>query len=542
MHSVVRHRALAAAAIGPACAARRLSLLAAIDQGTSSSRVILYDADSLKPVGSHQVELASATTTPKAGWSQMDPMAIVRSTEESAAGALAKVGATAADVVGIGITNQRESTVVWDKRTGAPLYDAILWHDARTRETSAAIEAALGGQDALRGVCGLPISTYFTGVKLRWLLDHVDAVRQGFEAGTALVGTVDSWLLWNLTGGAKGVGTTTRHVTDLTNASRTMMMELGTGCWHADSIRALGVSEAEGALPEIVSCAEKLGVVADGGAFDGVALTGCIGDQQSAMVGQRCFGVGEAKITYGTGAFMLMNAGHAPVPSKHGLLSTALYQFGGRGAPTTYALEGAVASCAVGINWFRDSLGMLASAPEVSSLASEAAGGTEGLYFVSAFGGLLAPHWRDDARGCLVGLTLAHDKRHVARAVLEGIAFQCSDVVNAMVSDTGSPLTALRVDGGVSLSDELLGYQADLLDIKVHRPADVETTAAGAAIAAGLGAGVWQGVEQAVDQLGAAADGAAAEFHPAIGAAEREARKSSWAKAVECSLDWAGRA
>ena len=474
---------------------RARSLLASLDQGTSSSRVILYDAASLAPVASHQVELQSATTTPQPGWSQMDPMAILSTIDQSAAGALEKAGATAKDVVGIGITNQRESTIVWDRRTGEPLYDAVLWHDARTSETSAALQTELGGQDALRSVCGLPISTYFTGVKLRWLQDNVPAVREGLENGTALVGTVDSWLLWNLTGGAKGVGSTTRHLTDVTNASRTMMMDLQSGSWHEPSIAALGLQGAAGALPDIVSCAEALGTVANGGALHGAPLTGCIGDQQSAMVGQRCFGRGEAKITYGTGAFLLMNAGTTATPSTHGLLSTALYQFGPSGE-LHYALEGAVACCAVGINWFRDSLGMYAKAADVSALAAQASSGTEGLYFVSAFGGLLAPHWREDARGTLVGLTLAHDRRHVARAVLEGIAFQATDVVQAMVQDTGASLVALRVDGGVSMSSELLQYQADLLDVRVERPSDVETTAAGAAIAAGLGAGVWKDVSE----------------------------------------------
>ena len=379
-------------------ARRHRSLLAAIDQGTSSSRVILYDAKSLEPVSSHQVELASATTTPQAGWSQMDPLAIVKTVELSASGALLKAGARAADVVGVGITNQRESTVVWDRKTGKPLYDAVLWHDARTRETSAALEEALGGQDALRPVCGLPISTYFSGVKLRWLVDNVPAVKAGLEAGTALVGTVDSWLAWNLTGGAAGVGGTTRHVTDVTNASRTMMMDLAAGAWHEPSIEALGIGLVgrSGALPEIVSCAEQIGVISDGGPLSGAPLTGMIGDQQSAMVGQRCFSVGAAKITYGTGAFMLMHAGEgAPTPSRHGLLSTALYKFGRdaptacvgvrpsspwlgsgpahrAGTPVRYALEGAVACCAVGINWFRDSLGMLDDAPEVSKLATGA--------------------------------------------------------------------------------------------------------------------------------------------------------------------------
>ena len=464
------------------------SLLAAIDQGTSSSRVILYDASTLRPVASHQEELQSATSNPRAGWSQMQPQAIVETVRRSAEGALQKAKATAADVVGVGITNQRESTVVWDRTTGTPLYDAVLWHDARTRETVAQLNSELGGQDALRSVCGLPISTYFSGVKLRWLIENVPEVKQGFENGTALFGTVDTWLAWNLTGGAKGVKSgTTRHVTDVTNASRTMMMDLGSCTWHTPTIDALGVSVAASALPEITSSAEPLGSISDGGPLDGAPLTAMIGDQQSAMVGQRCFESGQAKITYGTGAFMLVNSGATPTPSKHGLLSTALYRFG-KGAPTTYALEGAVASCAVGINWFKDSLRMIDSAPEISKLASEVPNGTEGLYFVSAFGGLLAPHWRDDARATLVGLTLAHDRRHVARAVLEGIAHQAKDVVGAMEADTGDGLTGLRVDGGVSLSNELLQYQADLCNIAVERPSDVETTAAGAAIAAGLGA------------------------------------------------------
>jgi glycerol kinase len=262
------------------------SLLAAIDQGTSSSRVILYDAATLKPVASHQVELQSATTTPHAGWSQMDPLAIVATTTKSAEGALAKAGATAANVVGVGITNQRESTIVWDKTTGAPLYDAVLWHDARTRDTVAELLPALGGQDALRSVCGLPLSTYFSGVKLRWLLDNVPEVRAGFEKGTALFGTVDTWLAWNLTGGAAGVANgTTRHVTDVTNASRTMMMDLGSCSWHGPSIDALGASVAASALPEIVSSAEEIGTICDGGPLHGAPLTALIGDQQVPAVG-----------------------------------------------------------------------------------------------------------------------------------------------------------------------------------------------------------------------------------------------------------------
>ena len=347
------------------------ALLASIDQGTSSSRVILYDAATLSPVASHQVELQSATTNPQAGWSQMDPMKILSTVDASARGALEKAGASVKDVLGVGITNQRESTVVWDKRTGEPLYDCVLWHDARTSETAHMLEAALGGQDALRAVCGLPISTYFSAVKLRWLKDNVPSIKEGLANGTALFGTVDTWLAWNLTGGAKGVGSTTRHITDVTNASRTMLMDLGGGSWHQPSMDALGLGEVGGALPEIVSSAESMGTISDGGALHGAPLTGIVGDQQAAMMGQRCFAHGEAKITYGTGAFMLMNAGVEPVPSSHGLLSTALYKLGPSGQ-THYALEGAVACCAVGINWFKDSLGMLETPAQISKLAGDA--------------------------------------------------------------------------------------------------------------------------------------------------------------------------
>ena len=521
---------------------RSRKLLASIDQGTSSSRVILYDAATLHPVASHQLELQSATTTPHAGWSQMDPKKILSTVDASARGALDKAGATAKDVVGVGITNQRESTVVWDKRTGEPLYDCVLWHDARTSETAHALEKALGGKEALRSVCGLPISTYFSGVKLRWLMDNVPAVREGLQQGTALFGTVDTWLAWNLTGGAKGVGSSTRHVTDVTNASRTMMMDLGAGAWHKPSLEALGLGHVAGALPEIRSSAEPYGTIADGGALHGAPLTGMVGDQQAAMLGQRCFGLGEAKITYGTGAFMLVNAGMSPTPSAHGLLSTALYRFGASGK-THYALEGAVASCAVGINWFRDSLKMVDSPQQLSALASLAKDGNgkpsaDGLCFVSAFGGLLCPYWRDDARATLVGLTLKHDRTHVARAVLEGIAFQAADVVSAMEADTKTAVKALRVDGGVSMSDALLQYQSDLLGISVERPADVETTAAGAAIAAGLGAGIWSSVAS-VPAPPAVEGRTGAVFEPSIGAAERTAQRARWAKAVQASFGWA---
>ena len=401
--------------------------VAAIDQGTSSSRVILYDAHTLEPVpdGSHQVDLSSSYKTPQPGWAQMDPTAILSSVEQSAAGALEKTGISASEIVGVGITNQRETIVVWDKNTGAPLHDAVLWLDNRTSETVSSLVSELGSPDALRAECGLPISTYFTGVKLRWLTENVPAVQQGLQQGTALVGTVDSWLIWNLT--SRDV-----HATDLTNASRTMIMDLQSAQWSDSCLAKLGLESAAGALPQITSCAERIGEISSG-ALTGCSITGSIGDQQSAMLGQGCVEPGMAKTTYGTGAFTLLNTGTNAVPSDHGLLSTALYKLGSD-APTWYALEGSVGSCGIGLNWFANKLKMVDSAVEISKLAAEVPD-TAGLYFVPAFGGILAPRWRDDARASLVrvyclsrmlnlsgqvGLTLAHERTHVARAALEG--------------------------------------------------------------------------------------------------------------------------
>jgi len=503
---------------------RSLSYLAAIDQGTSSSRVILYDAETLRPVASHQVELQAATTTPQPGWSQMDPAAILQSVDAAASGALAQARASAKDVVGVGITNQRESTVVWDSRTGEALFDCVLWHDARTRHTSQQIQERLGGIDALRATTGLPISTYFSGVKLKWLVDEVPAVKSALDQGFLRVGTVDAWLLHHLTG---------NHVTDFTNASRTLLMDLKSGQWDASCIEALGLPSAMmHALPEIRGCAETLGTITTG-PLEGCAVTGILGDQMAATVGQRCFTVGDAKVTYGTGAFLLTNAGSTPVPSKHGLLSTALYDFQGQ---KTYALEGAVACCAVGLNWFRDSVGMVSTASELSDLAASV-DSTEGAYFVSAFSGLLAPRWRDDARAALVGLTLAHDRRHVARAVLEGVALQCNDVISAMTEDTGTSASTLYVDGGVAQSDVLLQLQADCAGVGVARPADVETTALGAAIAAGLGAGAFSSLEAIP-----AVSGGTTRVAPAISPDARAAKLASWKAAVEATYGWADRA
>lgn len=528
--------AVSAAARGPVRvgSSRFVSYVAAIDQGTSSTRVILYDVESAQPVASHQVPVT--VITPEPGWAQMDPNEILSTVEQSAAGALAMVGATPADIAGIGITNQRETTVIWDRRTGEPLYDAVVWLDSRTRETVASLKHVFETPDHLCDQCGLPLSTYFSGVKLRWLLDNVPAVKAAVRSGDAMFGTVDSWLVWKLTGGAT-------HATDFTNASRTMLMDIKTREWSTDCAAALGIESMMGALPEIRSCAESYGTITAAGSktLAGVKITACIGDQQSAMAGQRCFREGMAKTTYGTGAFTLINTGTTPSPSKNGLLTTALFQLGPNEAPV-YALEGAVAACAIGQDWFCDKLGMFPDAEEIHRLAGEVPAGAEGVFFVSAFGGLLAPRWRDDARGTLVGLTLAHDKSHVARAVVEGIAHQVREVTESMVQDSGVPLAAMRVDGGVARSAPLLQFQADLLNTKVERPHNIETTALGAALCAGVGAGVWTPADIADEAAAAEKSGQPVVEHvfsPSMGDAERASATHNWNKAVESSFNWA---
>ena len=517
--------------------------IAAIDQGTSSTRVILYDQGTLVPKASHQVQLSNATSTPQAGWVQMNPAALLLSVENCFQGVLEQVGATAQDVTAVGITNQRESLVVWDRKTGEALHECILWLDTRTRDIVGDLEQKLGSTNALRNITGLPLSTYFTGVKLKWMMDNVPLVRQAIERGTCQVGTVDAFLAARLTG---------VHVTDVTNASRTLMMDLHTCSWSNDAIEALDLpsslvgcnGESRGVLPRIVGSAEHVGTIKSG-TFEGVPLTGIIGDQQGAMVGQRCFESGMAKTTYGTGAFCLMNTGNTAFPSNSGLLTTALYSAPGELDPSTmtYALEGAVGSCAVGINWFSDKLKLFDSPMEMDKKAAQALGngGTSGLYFVSAFGGLLAPHWRDDARGTLVGLTLAHDDTHICLSILEGIAFQVRDVVNAMVQDTEgrSKLVTMKVDGGVCKSDPLLQSQANFLGRNVIRPQNVETTAMGAAIVTGAGAGLWERYEDS--PLGGAESDDGTIFVSMLGDKERQERVSNWQHAVQSSLNWAGR-
>lgn len=494
----------------------------AIDQGTSSTRFILFDSNG-KIVLSHQVEFEQKY--PEPGWVEQDPLVILKTVHTCVENVYKQFTETnlgeLSDIKAIGITNQRETTILWDKNTGKPLYNAIIWSDGRNKSTCTKLEEkAKGNRDIMRQECGLPISTYFSGVKFRWMLDNVPEVKKACDEGTALFGTVDTWLIWNLTGGVgKGV-----HVTDVTNASRTMMMNIKTRQWDPELCKFLEVPT--NVLPTIKSSAEVYGHVADG-PLKGLPIAGDLGDQQAAVVGQGCFQVGEAKSTYGTGCFMLYNTGEEIVNSAHGLLTTVAYQLGPKAKPI-YALEGSVAVAGSAIKWLRDNMGIIQKASDMEELASSVPD-TGGVYFVPAFSGLFAPYWKDNARGVLVGITQFTTKAHLARAALEAIAFQAKEVLDAMHNDAGSPLTKLKVDGGVTNSKLMLQIQADLLGIPVVRPKSIETTSFGAAYAAGLAVGVWKEIPE---QEGAV------EYQPTIPENERATRLASWKKAVQRTLDW----
>lgn len=494
--------------------------------GTSSVRFTIFDHLG-HVVTSHQIEIESIFPNP--GWVEQDPMVIWKTVKEcmnAAADKLKDKGFSPSDVKAIGVTNQRETTIVWDKLTGLPLFNAVVWLDTRTASTVDRLVYNTPNNDksALQKQCGLPISTYFSAVKLRWLLDNVTAVREEAHAGRCLFGTVDSWLIYNLTGGAHG-GV---HVTDVTNASRTMLMNIHTLKWDPDLLNFFGVPPS--LLPAIRSSSEIYGHVSEG-PFAGVPISGCLGDQQSALVGQLCLNKGEAKNTYGTGCFLLYNTGTKPVLSKHGLLTTAAYKLG-PDQPCFYALEGSVAIAGAAITWLKDCLGVINSVQDVDRLAREVES-THGVYFVPAFSGLLAPYWRHDARGVICGLSQYADKRHIIRATLEAICFQTREVLEAMNKDCKIPLKVLRVDGGLTNSALLMELQADLLGIVVRRPTNSETTSFGAALAAGLAKGV--GVYQ-LAALEEAAD--AKEFVPHITVDDRDERYGQWRKAVQRSLDW----
>ena len=491
----------------------------AIDQGTTSTRFMVFDK-AAREVCSAQKE--HEQIFPRAGWVEHDPLEIVRRTEEVIAEALEKRGLRAADLAAIGITNQRETTVVWNRRTGEPVMNAIVWQDTRVAEEVARF-AAQGGQDRFRAQTGLPLSTYFSALKLRWILQHAAGAREKAADGELLFGTIDSYLVWNLTGGTRG-GV---HVTDVTNASRTQLFNLKTSQWDAELLAAFEIPRAM--LPDVRSSSEVYGE-AKLAAIEGVPVAGILGDQQAALVGQACFGAGEVKNTYGTGCFLLMNTDERAVPSKCGLLTTVAYQFGK--AAACYALEGSVAIAGALVQWLRDNLGMIEKSTDIETLARSVKD-NGGVYFVPAFSGLYAPYWKESARGVIAGLTRYANKGHLARAVLEATAWQTREVVEAMEKDSGIALTSLRVDGGMVGNELLMQFQADILNRDVVRPVIQETTALGAAYAAGLAVGFFAGLDElkanwAADQ----------KWEPHLEAEERERMYRSWKKAVTRSFDW----
>ncbi|HLY56617.1 MAG TPA: glycerol kinase GlpK [Stellaceae bacterium] len=486
----------------------------AIDQGTTSTRFIVFDRQG-SIVASSQRE--HRQIYPKPGWVEHDPLEIWRNTRAVIANALAGAWLEPRDLAAIGVTNQRETTLLWDRRTGEPLHNAIVWQDTRV-DSLVAEYAAEGGKDRFRAATGLPLASYFSALKLKFLLDTVPGARARAEAGDALFGTVDTWLLWNLTGG--------RHLTDVTNASRTQLMRLDTLAWDPALLAAFGVPAA--VLPEIRSSSEIYGEARD--ELAGVKVAGILGDQQAALMGQACLRPGEAKNTYGTGCFLLMNTGERPVASNHGLLTTVAYRLGE--APACYALEGSVAIAGALVQWLRDNLGLIASSAESETLAASVEDNGD-VYIVPAFSGLYAPYWQAGARGVIAGLTRFAGRGHIARAALEATAYQTRDVVAAMERDSGIALATLRADGGMVANDLLMQFQADMLGVPVVRPQVAETTALGAAYAAGLAVGYWQGTDDLVANWQVAR-----RWDPAMPEPRRAALYASWQKAVGKALDW----
>jgi glycerol kinase len=492
----------------------------AIDQGTTSSRAIVFDHDgTVVSVGQKE----HGQLLPQAGWVEHDPMEIWDNTREVIGLALSKADITRHDVSAVGITNQRETTVLWDRKTGKPVYNAIVWQDTRTQSIVDRM-AEHGGIDRFRETVGLPMSTYFSATKILWMLENVDGVRERAEAGDLMFGTTDSWITWNLTGGTDG-GV---HVTDVTNASRTMLMDLATLQWDDDILATFGIPRS--LLPQIKSSSEVYGAIESSSVLREVPIAGILGDQQAATFGQAAFEAGGAKNTYGTGNFLIINTGKQIVQSRNGLLTTVAYQLGSS-APY-YALEGSVAVTGSLIQWLRDNLGLISSADEVEQLA-RTVDDNGGAYFVPAFSGLFAPYWRPDARGALVGLTRFITKGHIARAALEATAFQTREVLDAANADTGIPLTELKVDGGMIGNELLMQFQADILGVPVIRPVVAETTALGAAYAAGLAVGFWKDLDDLRSHWHEQA-----RWEPAIDAAARERLLAIWKKAVTKTFDW----
>ena len=495
--------------------------IGSLDQGTSSTRFMIFDHAG-KVVGQHQLE--HRQIMPKAGWVEHDANEIWSRTQEVITGALKQAGILGSDLAAIGITNQRETTVAWDVKTGQALTNAIVWQDTRTAEYLAALPTEVTSR--ITHKTGLAVAPYFSASKMNWLITNQPAVQAAIAAGNARFGTIDSWLLWNLSGGVNG-GV---HLTDVTNASRTMLMDLETLSWDTELLGIFGIPLE--VLPEIRSSAEIYAHTAAHGPFGtAVPIAGILGDQQAAMVGQLCFERGDSKTTYGTGNFALLNTGTEIVRSKNGLLTTVCFKFGDQ--PAQYALEGSVAVTGSAIQWLRDQLGIISHASEIENLAASVPD-TDGVYFVPAFSGLFAPHWRSDARGVIVGLTRAATKAHLARAALEAICYQTREIMDAMSADSGVPLTKMRVDGGITNNSLCMQMQSDILGIEISRPVIAETTALGAAYAAGLTVGFWKDRAEISGQW--------KEFHrwsPNLQPAEREKGFANWRKAIERTLNWA---
>ena len=494
--------------------------LAAIDQGTTSTRFIVFDRSG-RIISVAQKEHEQIYPNP--GWVEHDPQEIWLRTREVIDSGMQQAGLRARDLVAIGITNQRETTVLWNKKTGRPVYNALVWQDTRVEDAVAEFSAN-GGQDRFRRRTGLPLATYFSGLKIRWILDHVEGARKLAEAGDLLFGTIDTFLLWNLTGGSE----TGVHVTDVTNASRTQLMDLENLRWDQEITGIYGIPER--ILPKIASSSEVYGT-SQIDPIKGVPIAGILGDQQAALVGQTCFEVGSAKNTYGTGCFLLMNTGEQLSHSKHGLISTVAYKLGSR--HVQYALEGSVAIAGALVQWMRDNLGIIDKSSDIETLA-QTVKDNGGVYFVPAFSGLYAPYWKTSARGVIAGLTRYANKGHLARAVLEATAFQTREVVEAMAKDSGIPIKVLRVDGGMVENDLLMQFQSDILDLPVVRPFVKETTALGAAYAAGLALGFYADLEGLVTNW--AVD---REWLPQMDESSREHLYRSWKKAVTRTFDWA---
>ena len=495
------------------------SYVGAIDQGTTSTRFIVFD-----PLG----RIISASQKehgqiyPKPGWVEHDAREIWTNTREVIADALGKRGLKPADLAAVGVTNQRETVVLWDRKTGEPLHNALVWQDTRTDQLVAHF-AGDGGQNRLRAKTGLPLSTYFSGLKLRWLLDNTPGARARAEAGDALFGTIDAWLAWNLMGGPAGG----RHITDVTNASRTQMMNLETLDWDGDILALFDIPRA--CLPEIVSSSEVYGHARE--PLPGVAVSGILGDQQAALFGQACLEPGETKNTYGTGCFMLMNTGEKIVPSTFGLLTTVGYKLGS--AKAVYALEGSIAITGALVQWLRDNLGLIAKSEDVETLARTVADNGD-VYFAPAFSGLYAPHWKESARGVICGLTRFANKGHIARAALEATAFQTREVLDAMAKDSQVPIRELKTDGGMVVNELLMQFQADILNVPVVRPKVIETTALGAAYAAGLAVQYWKSTADIAGNWGADK-----RWTPRMDREQRDKLNAGWDKAVSRSLEWA---